>query len=461
MRAARRALVPSAVAAASVAAYLYTSGLLGQGERAALAILIIAAGLWITEAAPLPATALLVPLLQSLLGVRSFGDSLRPFFDPVVMLLLGGFLLAAAVEKYDLDEYFASQVVSRVRADARILLLVMMTATMALSLWISNTAAAAIMMTLALKLVEGAEDKGDNFPKALVLGIAYSATVGGVGTLVGTTTTAMAAGTLKRLTGAEITFLGWILYGLPVSLLMVLASWALLISLFPFGGRKVSPSQISMRPLGGRQMLTLAVFAVSIILWITERVPDPLIPLIGWRGHGLSSSIVAAIIAVILFFSGLLDERDLSRVNWGVLILIGGGLSLGEALEVSGLMNRIGEALLIFTRGAGTIPIILIVSLFGLVITVVASNTASAAIFLPIAIGIAASTGIDPAVLAAIVGITTSLDFMLPVGTPPNAIAYSTGKVSLREMVKAGLILDILGWLITSALAIIIWPHIA
>jgi sodium-dependent dicarboxylate transporter 2/3/5 len=216
-----------------------------------------------------------------------------------------------------------------------------------------------------------------------------------------------------------------------------------------------------MRPLGGRQMLTLAVFAVSIILWITERVPDPLIPLIGWRGHGLSSSMVAAIIAVILFFSGLLDERDLSRVNWGVLILIGGGLSLGEALEVSGLMNRIGEALLIFTRGAGTIPIILIVSLFGLAITVLASNTASAAIFLPIAIGIAASTGIDPAILAAIVGITTSLDFMLPVGTPPNAIAYSTGKVSLREMVKAGLILDILGWLITSALAIIIWPRIA
>ncbi|MEM4728071.1 MAG: SLC13 family permease, partial [Candidatus Bathyarchaeia archaeon] len=199
----------------------------------------------------------------------------------------------------------------------------------------------------------------------------------------------------------------------------------------------------------------------SIILWLTEKIPDPLIPLVGWRGHGLSSNVVAAVIAIILFFSGLLEERDLSRVNWGVLILIGGGLSLGEALEVSGLMNRIGEALLILTRGAATWLIVLIVSFFGLAITVMASNTASAAIFLPIAIGIASSTGLSPAILAAIVGITTSLDFMLPVGTPPNAIAYSTGKVSLREMIKAGLILDIFGGLITSALAITIWPHIS
>lgn len=460
MRAARRAIITTAVAAAAATAYLSTPAFLDQGERAALVVLIAAAGLWITEAVPLVATALLIPLLQSLLGVQSFGDSLRPFFDPVVMLLLGGFLLAASVEKYDLDEYLASQVVFRVKADVRILLLVMMIATMSLSLWISNTAAAAIMMTLALKLVEGAEE-ADNFPKALVLGIAYSATVGGVGTLVGTTTTAMAAGTLKRLAGVEISFLGWILYGLPVSLLMVLAAWLLLLFLFPCGGRKPPTPEMAMRPLNRRQRLTLAVFALSIILWLTEKIPDPLIPLVGWRGHGLSSNVVAAVIAIILFFSGLLEERDLSRVNWGVLILIGGGLSLGEALEVSGLMNRIGEALLILTRGAATWLIVLIVSFFGLAITVIASNTASAAIFLPIAIGIASSTGLSPAILAAIVGITTSLDFMLPVGTPPNAIAYSTGKVSLREMIKAGLILDIFGGLITSALAITIWPHIS
>lgn len=449
MRAARRAIIISIVAACSAATYFYTSGLLNPAERSALVILVSAAGLWITEAVPLVATAFLVPLLQSLLGVQSFGDSLRPFFDPVVMLLLGGFLLAAAVEKYDLDEYFASRVVSRAEADNRILILVMMIATMTLSLWISNTAAAAIMMTLALKLIEGAGDGGDNFPKALVLGIAYSATVGGVGTLVGTTTTAMAAGTLKRLAGVEITFLGWILYGLPVSLLMVLAAWLLLILLFPCRGRRPPASEIAVRPLDGRQKLTLAVFGLSIALWLTERV------------HGLSSHTVAAVITIILFLSGLIDERDLSRVNWGALILIGGGLSLGEAMEVSGLMSRIGEALLLLTRGAGSIHIILIVSFFAIAITVVASNTASAAIFLPIAIGMASSRGISPTILAAIVGIATSLDFMLPVGTPPNAIAYSTGRVTLREMIRAGLILDILGGLITSALAITLWPHIS
>lgn len=181
----------------------------------------------------------------------------------------------------------------------------------------------------------------------------------------------MAAGTLKRLIRVEITFLGWILYGLPISLLMVLVCWALL--LFPCGGRRPPTSEIVRRPLDRRQWPTLAVFALSIILWLTERV------------HGLSFNVVAAVITIILFFSGLLDERDLSRVNWG--ILIGGGLGLGEALEVSGLMNRVGEALLILTRGAGTTLILLIVSFFGIAITVIASNTASAAIFLPQPLG--------------------------------------------------------------------------
>jgi len=456
----RRGIVIAAVAAAAAAAFYATSGSLGLDERAALVVLIAAAGLWTTEAVPLAATSILIPLLQSLLGVQPFKAALSPFFDPIVMLLLGGFLLAVAVEKYDLDEFFAYQIVSRVRADARVVVLVIMLTTAFLSMWISNTASTALMLTMALKLTEGVRDERRNFSKIIVLSIAYSATAGGLGTLVGTTTCAMAAGFLKELVGYEVTFLGWSLFGLPVTLLMILAIWITLFAIFPTEVRRIPDLELERRPLDRRQRLTLAVFIASILLWLTGRLPEPVAAAVGWLGHGLSSSVVAAVIAVLLFFSGLLDERDLPRANWNTLVLIGGGLSLGAALEVSGLTVRISEALLLFTRGMPEVATILVVAFAGLGISIIASNTASAGIFLPIAIGLGASTGISPVVLAVVVGITTSLDFMLPVGTPPNAIAYSTGKVGMGEMIRAGILLDIIGGLITVTLAYFLWPYL-
>jgi len=181
--------------------------------------------------------------------------------------------------------------------------------------------------------------------------------------------------------------------------------------------------------------------------------------LIGWPGHGYSSSIIAAMIAIALFYVGLLDQNDIRHANWSIILLIGGGLSLGKALEVSGLVINISELLLLFTGGGSPLLVIALVTVFGLGISVVASNTASAGIFLPIAIGLGQSTGISPVILAVAVGISTSLDFMLPVGTPPNAIAYSTGKVSMSEMIKAGFILDLLGAVITILLAWLFWPN--
>jgi len=456
----RRAAVLAAVAAAAAAAFYATSGSLGLDERAALVVLVAAAGLWMTEAVPLAATSILIPLLQSLLGVQPFKAALSPFFDPIVMLLLGGFLLAVAVEKYDLDEFFAYQIVSRVKADVRVVVLVLMLTTAFLSMWISNTASTALMLTMALKLTEGIRDGKGGFSKIIVLGIAYSATAGGLGTLVGTTTCAMAAGFLKGLVGYEVTFLGWSLFGLPVTLIMILAIWVVLFAIFPTGVRRIPDLGLERKPLDGRQRLTLAIFIVSILLWLTGRLPEPVAAALGWPGHGFSSSVVAAVIAVLLFFSGLLDERDLPRANWNTLVLIGGGLSLGAALEASGLTVRISEALLLFTRGMPEVATILVVAFAGLGISIIASNTASAGIFLPIAIGIGTSTGISPVVLAVVVGITTSLDFMLPVGTPANAIAYSTGEVGMREMIRAGIILDIIGGLVTVALAYLLWPHL-
>ena len=454
----RKLVSLSAVLACSAAAYWFTSGTLSVSERSALVVLIVAAVLWTTEAVPLTATSILIPLLQSLLGIQSFRVALSPFFDPVVMLLLGGFLLAIAVEKNDIDEYFAYLILSRLRADSRIVVLVLMLTTAFLSMWISNTASTALMLTLALRLTEGVRDEKGNFGKIVVLAIAYSATAGGLSTLVGTTTCAMAAGFLKDLIGYEITFLGWMFYGLPVTIVMILAIWVALFLLFPTDVKRIEEMRIQRMTLDNKQRLTLIVFVASIVMWLSAKLPEPLTNVLGWPGHGLSSSVVAAIIAVLLLFTELVNERDISRANWGILLLIGGGLSLGGALEASGLVVRISGMLTSLTGGASPLTTVALIVVSSLGISIIASNTASAGIFLPIAIGLGASTGVSPVILAVAVGIATSLDFMLPVGTPPNAIAYATGRVKMGEMMRVGVVLDLIGAIITVLFAYLLWP---
>ena len=257
----KRIAALAAVMLASVAAFLSTSGVLSLDERLSLIVLIMAAGLWTTEAVPLVATSILIPLLQALLRVQSFEDALRPFFDPVVMLLLGGFLLAIAVEKQDLDEYLAYQILSRLRADARFVVLAIMATTAFLSMWISNTASTALMLTIALKLTDEIEDRRSNFSKIMVLSIAYSATAGGLSTLVGTTTCAMAAGFLRDLIGHEITFLGWMFFGLPITIFMIVVIWMILFIIFPTDVKRMPSLGVEIKPLNSKQKLTFVVFS--------------------------------------------------------------------------------------------------------------------------------------------------------------------------------------------------------
>jgi len=441
-------------------AYQYTENDFQESERKGLVVLIIAAGLWTTEAVPLVATSMLIPIMQALLGVQSFKGALSPFFDTVVMLLLGGFLLAVAVSKHDLDEYFAYKILSKINADARIVVLVFMLTTGFLSMWISNTASAALMLTIALKLTEEMKENNEYLPKIMVLGVAYSATAGGLSTLVGTTTCAMAAGSLKDIIGYDLSFSSWIAYGFPIAILMIFIIWATLLAIFPVKKGKLPKMQYKNEELNTQQKMTLGLFFLAILLWLTSKLPEPISLILGWSGHGQSSSIIAGIIAVSLLISGILDEKDIPKANWNSLLLIGGGLSLGKSMEISGLANTISNYLYNYTRGQSEIVIISLVVAFGLGISIIASNTASAGLFLPIAIGLGNSTNVSPIILAIVVGISTSLDFMLPVGTPPNAIAYSTGKVTMREMIKAGFILDIIGAILTIFFASYIWPYL-
>jgi sodium-dependent dicarboxylate transporter 2/3/5 len=456
----KRIITLAAVTLLAVIAFTQTSGFLTLEQRYAMVVLVYASGLWVTEAVPLAATAILIPLLQALFGVQGFRAALTPFFDTTVMLLLGGFMLAVAVEKYDLDEYFAYLILSKVKAGAKGVVLAVMFATGFLSMWISNSASAALLITMALKITEQVKDKQGNFSKIMVLAIAYSATAGGLSTLVGTTTCAMAAASLKTAVGVDISFLGWMVYGAPIAVIQILVIWVVLFMIFPTDVKEIPPIERPSSELSNKQKHTLTVFLFAVLAWLTGKLPDPISNLIGWSGHGYSSSMVAATVLIILYFTDLIEEQDIKNGKWSTLLLIGGGLSLGAALEVTGLVNVISDWLMGLTSGGSPLLAIIIVVLSGLGISIIASNTASAGIFLPIAIGLGQKIGFSPVILAVAVGISTSLDFMLPVGTPPNAIAYSTGKVSMPEMIKAGILLDITGAILTIIMAYLFWPFL-
>ncbi|MCJ7731162.1 DASS family sodium-coupled anion symporter [Candidatus Bathyarchaeota archaeon] len=456
----KRLIVLVAVTLLAIIGYTQTPSFLTLPQRYALVVLIYASGLWVTEAVPLAATAILIPLLQAAFGIQSFAKALVPFFDTTVMLLLGGFMLAVAVEKYDLDEYFAYVILSRVKSGTKGVVLAIMFATGFLSMWISNSAATALLIAMALKITDQVKDQKGNFSKIMVLAIAYSATAGGLSTLIGTTTCAMAAASLKTMVGYDISFLGWMAYGMPIAIVQILVIWVVLFAIFPTDVKNIPKIERPSSKLSGKQKQTLAVFVFAVLAWLTGSLPEPVVNLIGWSGHGYSSSMVAAVILIVLYFTDLIEDQDIKNGKWSTLLLIGGGLSLGAAIEVTGLVNVISDYLMTLTSGGSPLIAIVIVVVSGLGISIIASNTASAGIFLPIAIGLGQKIGFSPVILAVSVGISTSLDFMLPVGTPPNAIAYSTGKVTMPEMIKAGVLLDIAGALITIIMAYLLWPSL-
>lgn len=448
------------VASVLVAYYLATP--LEEGMRVTFALLVFSSGLWITELLPMGVTAFMIAVAQPLLGIQTFEKALTPFFSPTVVLILGSFFLALAFEKQDLDEALAYRIVMRLGGDAKKLVLGLMFTTAFLSMWMSNTATAALMITLALSLTIKCDKEKDkeNFSKVMILGIAYSASAGGVATLIGTPPNMVAAGMLNELVGYDLTFFGWILYGLPITVILVLLIWVLLFRLFPVETTGVQKPKKEIAALDVKQKLTLAVFVLAAVLWITSSLPEPLAILVGWKGHGLSSGLVALFAAVILFFMGILNQHDIPKVDWNTIMLFGGGLSLGAAMDASGLTDWIGHRLAVSVDGGSPAVLFVVLGFSALLFTMVASNTASANVFIPIAISVSLAAGISPVISAVLVAVCCSLDFMLPVGTPPNAIAYSTGKVKVKEMVKAGLLLDLIGALITILLAVTFWPLI-
>ncbi|MBD3189851.1 MAG: DASS family sodium-coupled anion symporter [Candidatus Heimdallarchaeota archaeon] len=418
----------------------------------AFALLALIASLWITEIVPTIVGSFLVPIIVVIFGISSAGAALSPFFHPVIALFFGGFILAEALKKHNIDRRLALSIVSRASIRPPVLMLIMIGVSAFLSMWMSNTASAAIMIPIAIAMLEQIKGESESFKKALVLGIGYAATTGGIASVIGTPANPIAIAGLESI-GIEISFLKWFAYGLPIVIIMLLLIWGYLLLVFKPKVPKESLAQAKlvfkedlkkMGKIGGKEWLTISVFLITIALWLTQGF------------HGISSGIIALVAVVLIFSMSILEPKDVKKVNWNSLFLFGGGLTLGDALISTGIGDWIASKMGII-EGKHFILIAFIVGGISLIVTAVASNTASAAMLVPLVIPIAVTLQIDPVMLAVIAAIGSSVDYALVFGTPPTMISYSTGYFSVREIFKIGAILDLLGIVILSTVTVGLW----
>lgn len=416
-------------------------------EQAHLVMVITAftGFLWFTEALPLHVTALLSTLLLILIGGFTPKEAFSPYFAPTIVLFFGGFMIARAMQKHKLDYRIAHRFTSRFGTDPRMFILGLMIITAFLSFWVSNTASTAIMLPIALIAVSHAKLKEmkSNFAKAVVLGIAFAATIGGIGTIVGTPPNGITVADLAE-EGINVSFLEWMYYGMPFVVLFLPVAWFILTKVYPPEIKKIKIEKDHGK-WSKEQIMILAVGALTMLAWISS------------FAHGISDSAIAIGAVILLYAFSLLETEDVSKIRWSALLLFGGGLSLGVAIDSSGLGSYLGSVFSVLISGQALFFLFLSVIVFAVILTLSASNTATAALLVPIVIPLAKTLGVGIKQLAILAGMGTSLDFLVPVGTPPSAIAYSSGYITVWDMVRAGIFVTIAGIVLLAVMAWLYW----
>jgi len=401
--------------------------------RAGLFVFVVIGGLWLTEALHLTVTALLVPVLAVALGLVDVRSALAPFAHPVIAIFLGGFALASALQAQGLDAWIARALLRCAKGSLRGGVFLLFLATALLSMWISNTATAAMMLPLAMGLLR--DHSPQQHPQLYVfvlLGIAWSASIGGIATLVGSPPNAIAAAEMQW------GFAEWMAIGMPVFLLLyplaLLVLWQVLKPAFPQAA--VSHDAVGFQWHRAR-ILTLAIFLLTVLLWVFG---EPLAQILGITDD--KDSLVALLALVLLAMTGCVRwERLSADTQWGVLLLFGGGIALSALMKSSGASEFLGQQLGVWLPSQ---PFLLIaaIALFVVFLTELVSNTASAALLIPLLLPIGTSMGVNPEALVALIAVSASCAFMLPVATPPNALVYGTGLVPAAAMRRAGLVMN-------------------
>ena len=424
-------------------------------ENRGLALLIFIGILWLTEAFNITVTSLMVPILAIGLNVLPTKAAFAPFSEPIIFMFFGGFVLAAVMNIQKLDLWIANHIIRLARGNLKLTVLYLFAATAGLSLFINNTAVAAMMLPLTLGILKKVDLKTNRALYVFVLlGVAFSASIGGIGTLTGSAPNAILASQLK------ITFSEWLFYGIPVAILLMIGMvFSLLVVLRPNFN---VPFEISLEgiPLTSKRKITLAVFVIAAFFLVFGSWLEPFIRSVLELSQPIKNfdAVVAMTAVIILCITHTATWSEIQdRTEWGVLMLFGGGLVLGIVLKETGASKILADTIVNYIGMQHWLVMTLVLTAFIVFLTEFTSNTATAALMTPIFISVAEGLGLPPVSLAAIVACSASCAFMLPIATPPNAIVFSTGYIKQSEMVKVGFILNIISTAVIGGLTYFFW----
>lgn len=424
----------AAVFCLAASAYFFAPASLPEPARRVFFVFVWAALMWALEVIPLYATSLAVVILLTFLlslpgtgalpASRGIGEFYGLFADPVIMLFLGGFVLAAALHKFHIDQFLVQKIVRFFGRQAYAFLLGFIATSAFISMWMSNTATTALMLALLKPVLEKLRST-DRFATALVLGVAFGANIGGIGTPVGTPPNAIVLGLLAK-QGIGISFASWMLMAVPLVVTLLLILSVVLYKMFPPQQKQVTIDLGHAMVLDGRTKAVMSIAVVTVILWLST-------PL-----HNIPESLVALLSVGAIISFGFLDRKDFNNIEWDILVLMWGGLALGKAMEITGLAKWVVGLPFFEVQGFALVGLFVAITF---VVSTVMSNTAATSILVPLALSVSSE---NPVYLALVVTLTCGFDMALPVSSPPNALAFSTGRVKSMDMIKAGFLISII-----------------
>ncbi|QQK78405.1 DASS family sodium-coupled anion symporter [Salicibibacter cibarius] len=449
--------------------------------RGVLAGTVWIATWWITEALPIPVTALLPIILFPIVTSIEVGEVTPNYGDDIVFLFLGGFVIALAIERWNLHKRIALTIISLIGTSTKRIVLGFMVATGFLSMWISNTATAMMMVPIGTAIIfqvsqslrdgdiKDAESQENQFAKGLMIAIAMSASIGGLGTIIGTPPNTILAGSLNEIFDFDLSFASWMMFGVPLAAILLTLAWIYLVNFaFPMklkhipGGKELIQEQrTGLGKMSPEEKMVLTVFTITALAWISRTfILEDIIP-------GIDDTMIAITAAVALFiipsktYKGdkLMTWHAAKDVPWGILILFGGGLAIAGGFQDSGLDVWIGEQLTML-QGVEFIFILLGVTVLVIFLTEITSNTATATMMMPIMASLAVAMAVHPFALMVPAAVAASCAFMLPVATPPNAVVFGSGYLKIGDMIKAGFWMNIIAIVVLVILVMFLLPAV-
>lgn len=424
-------------------------------ENRGLALLIFIGILWLTEAFNITVTSLMVPVVAIGLGLINTQKALAPFSTPIIYMFFGGFVVAAVLQIQNLDKIIANYIIRLAKGNLKLSITYLFTVTTFLSMWINNTAVAAMMLPLTMGMLKDINaEKNHRLYAFVLLGMAFSASIGGIGTLVGSAPNAILASQIP------VTFTEWLGYGFPVMVLLVPSMiFSLWVILRPDFSVDFNPS-LEKVSFNRKNIITLLIFIGMAIMLLFSSLLNPWISAFLELPKKIENfdTVIALCVVIFICISGVATWKEIQeRVEWGVLVLFGGGLTLSIVMKDSGASKIMADSIVQFVQTKPLWVLCFVITAFIIFLTEFTSNTASAALIMPIVISVAQSMNLPPIALAAIIACGASCAFMLPIATPPNAIVFATGNVKQLDMAKVGLILNLFCIAIIGSMTYFVW----